>query len=106
MLFLVKSYRRQSYGQTQTRKSDSGRTGNFTGYLAAWAVHGAAGNDRPQQKTHAGLHFLLKDLLNRAFDGSASALVTHLLQQTKPDSDELDDIRKTIAEFPRKKGGA
>ena len=56
-----------------------------------------------QNKTQSRM---LKDLLNRAFDGSASALVTHLLQQTKPDSDELDDIRKTIAEFPRKKGGA
>ena len=49
---------------------------------------------------------LLKDLLNRAFDGSASALVTHLLRQTKPDNDELEDIRKTIAEFQQKKGGA
>ena len=49
---------------------------------------------------------LVRELLNRAFDGSASALVTHLLEQTKPDSDELDDIRKTIAKFHRKKGGA
>ena len=49
---------------------------------------------------------LLKDLLSRAFDGSASALVTHLLQQTRPDNDELEDIRKAIAEFSRKKGGA
>ncbi len=56
-----------------------------------------------QNKTQSRL---LRELLNRAFDGSASALVTHLLQQTRPDSDELDDIRKTIAEFPRKKGGA
>ena len=49
---------------------------------------------------------LLTDLLDRAFDGSASALVTHLLQDARPDSDELDDIRQAIAEFPRKKGGA
>ena len=48
---------------------------------------------------------LVRELLNRAFDGSASALVTHLLEQTKPDSDELDDIRKTIAKFHRKKVG-
>ncbi len=49
---------------------------------------------------------IVKDLLNRVFDGSASALVTHLLAQAKPDSEELDEIRKTISEFARKKGGA
>ena len=49
---------------------------------------------------------IVKDLLGRVFDGSASALVTHLLEQVKPDSEELDEIRKTISEFARKKGGA
>jgi predicted transcriptional regulator len=49
---------------------------------------------------------LVKDLLGRIFDGSASALVTHLLEHAKPDSKELEEIRKTIAEFARKKGGA
>jgi predicted transcriptional regulator len=49
---------------------------------------------------------LVKDLLGRVFDGSASALVTHLLEQAKPDSEELDEIRKTISEFARKKKGA
>ncbi len=48
---------------------------------------------------------IVKDLLNRVFDGSASALVTHLLAEAKPDSDELEEIRKTISEFARKKGG-
>lgn len=48
---------------------------------------------------------LLSDLLNRAFDGSASALVAHLLQKAEPDSEELDEIHKTITEFTRKKGG-
>ncbi len=48
---------------------------------------------------------LLSDLLNRAFDGSASALVAHLLEQTDPDSEELDEIHKTISEFTQKKGG-
>jgi BlaI family penicillinase repressor len=49
---------------------------------------------------------ILRDLVSRVFDGSASALVTHLLEQTKPDSEELDEIRKTISEFARKNGGA
>jgi BlaI family penicillinase repressor len=48
---------------------------------------------------------LLSDLLNRAFGGSASALVAHLLQQAEPDSEELDEIHKTISEFTQKKGG-
>ena len=48
---------------------------------------------------------IVQDLLSRVFDGSASALVTHLLEQAKPDSEELDEIRKTISEFARKKGG-
>ena len=49
---------------------------------------------------------IVQDLLSRVFDGSASALVTHLLEQAKPDSEELDEIRKTISEFARKKGDA
>jgi BlaI family penicillinase repressor len=49
---------------------------------------------------------IVRDLLGRVFDGSASALVTHLLEQAKPDSEELDEMRRTISEFARKKGGA
>lgn len=49
---------------------------------------------------------MVKDLLNRAFDGSASALVAHLLQQGKPSDKELDEIRKIISESSRKKGGS
>jgi BlaI family penicillinase repressor len=49
---------------------------------------------------------MLSDLLNRAFDGSANALVAHLLQQTEPNSEELDEIHKTITKFTRRKGGA
>ncbi len=45
---------------------------------------------------------MLGDLLSRAFDGSASALVTHLLRQAKPNSEELEEIHKTITEFTRK----
>jgi BlaI family penicillinase repressor len=49
---------------------------------------------------------MLSDLLNRAFDGSASALVIHLLQQAKPDSEELDEIHRTITEFAQKRENA
>ena len=56
-----------------------------------------------QKKTQSRM---LRDLLNRAFDGSASALVTHLLQQAKPDQAELDEIQQSIQSFERKRGGA
>ena len=49
---------------------------------------------------------MLSDLLNRAFDGSANALVSHLLEQAEPNSEELDEIHKTITRFTRKKGDA
>jgi predicted transcriptional regulator len=49
---------------------------------------------------------IVRDLVSRVFDGSASALVTHLLEQAQPDRAELDEIRKTIAEFARRNGGA
>jgi len=47
---------------------------------------------------------MLRDMLGRVFDGSASGLVTHLLEQAEPDPEELDEIRKTIADFERTKG--
>ena len=56
-----------------------------------------------QKKTQSRM---LRDLLNRAFDGSASALVTHLLQQAKPDQAELDEIQQSIQRFEQKRGGA
>ena len=49
---------------------------------------------------------MLGDLLNRAFDGSASALVAHLLRETELSIEEMDEIRQAIAEFGKKKGGA
>lgn len=42
---------------------------------------------------------ILSDVLGRVFDGSAHALVAQLLAQSRPDTRELDEIRKTIAEF-------
>jgi predicted transcriptional regulator len=49
---------------------------------------------------------IVRDLLRRVFDGSASAVVMHLLEEAMPDSKELDEIRKTISKFAQKKGGA
>ena len=48
---------------------------------------------------------MVADLLRRAFEGSASAMVAHLLEQTKLSEDELDEIRKTIAAYRQEQGG-
>jgi len=47
---------------------------------------------------------IVSDLLGRVFDGSASTLVLHLLKQSKTDPQEIEEIRKAIAEFEQKKG--
>ncbi len=47
---------------------------------------------------------MLNDLLGRAFEGSASALVAQLLDQANPTKDELDEIRKTIADYRKQQG--
>lgn len=53
---------------------------------------------KPREKT---LGHMVQDLLSRAFEGSASSLVAHVLNQSTPDSDELEKIRKAIEEFQR-----
>ena len=89
----------------------------YAAYLLAFAVMAEKGLLSAEPKGRAFLYSakisqawtqseIVRDLLSRVFDGSASALVTHLLEQAKPDSEELHEIRKTIAEFARKKGGA
>lgn len=47
----------------------------------------------PQKKTLSGL---ASDLVDRAFEGSASALVSHFLEQKKLSRSELDAIRELI----------
>ena len=51
-----------------------------------------------QEKT---LGKMLGDLLSRAFDGSSSALVQHLLQYSAPDDDELAAIREAIESYEK-----
>jgi BlaI family transcriptional regulator, penicillinase repressor len=42
---------------------------------------------------------MLGDLLGRAFEGSASLLVAHLLEEASPDAEELAIIRRILAEY-------
>jgi predicted transcriptional regulator len=53
----------------------------------------------PREQT---LGQMLGDLVNRAFDGSASALVAQLLSHTS--GQELEEIRQTIETFRKQKG--
>jgi predicted transcriptional regulator len=45
------------------------------------------------------LRSMLGETLRRAFDGSASLLVAHLLDQSSPSSEELDAIRSLLDEY-------
>jgi BlaI family penicillinase repressor len=52
------------------------------------------------------LRQMVGDLVGRVFEGSANALVAHLLEQASPSTQELDAIRQTIAAYKEKKGEA
>lgn len=52
----------------------------------------------PREKTLGGM---VNDLLGRAFEGSASALVAHLLDESKPSAAELEEIRRLIDAYER-----
>src|SRR5262245_41715646 len=57
-------------------------------------------------KTNRGrtLRRMVGDLLGRAFEGSTSQLVAHLLDQTKPSPEELEEIRRAIEEYQQQRG--
>jgi BlaI family transcriptional regulator, penicillinase repressor len=50
----------------------------------------------------ATLGEMINDFLSRAFDGSAKALVTQLLDQSSPDEAELKEIKKVIDQYVEK----
>lgn len=45
---------------------------------------------------------MVKDLLGRAFDGSASSLITHVLDQSAPDEAELKEIQRLLNHYKGK----
>ncbi len=47
---------------------------------------------------------MVGDLLGRAFEGSASALVARLLDQDSPSPEELEEIRKTLQQYRQEQG--
>jgi BlaI family penicillinase repressor len=52
----------------------------------------------PRERT---LGRIMKDLLGRAFAGSASALVAHLLDESNPTPEELAEIRRTVDAYKK-----
>ena len=56
----------------------------------------------PVMKKDAALGRMVTDLCRRAFEGSASTLVTRLLDSTNPSGDELKAIRDAIREYEKK----
>lgn len=48
---------------------------------------------------------MVGDLWQRAFEGSASALVVQLLEEADPTAEELDQIRTAIEAYRPKQGG-
>lgn len=55
----------------------------------------------PREQT---LRSMLGETLNRAYSGSASLLVAHLLDQSEPSAHELDHIRTLLDEYERRAG--
>ena len=49
------------------------------------------------------LQQLVGDLLGRAFEGSTVDLVAHLLDQSQPSTDELNEIRRAIEKYKRER---
>lgn len=50
----------------------------------------------PRFRRSKTLNTLVGDVLSRAFEGSTSSLVAHLLDESGPSSEELKEIRRTI----------
>jgi predicted transcriptional regulator len=60
---------------------------------------------RPRTNRGRTLQRMVGDLLGRAFEGQASQLVAHLLDQSKPTSEELNEIRRAIEAYQKERGG-
>jgi predicted transcriptional regulator len=64
--------------------------------LVRRVLQGRAFLYEPAEPREQTLGSLLGETLGRAFDGSASLLVAHLLEQSGPSAEELDRIRSLL----------
>ena len=67
--------------------------------------HGRAFIYSPAADQSKTLGKMVGDILSRAFDGSSSLLVSHLLEQAGPSDDELASIRSAIKEYEKDRKG-
>jgi BlaI family penicillinase repressor len=67
--------------------------------LLAREPQGRAFVYRPTVEREQTLQQMVGDLLGRAFAGSTSQLVAHLLDQSKPTGKELAEIRQAIEQY-------
>jgi BlaI family transcriptional regulator, penicillinase repressor len=68
--------------------------------------HGRAFLYEPVSPREHTLQSLLGETLKRVYDGSASLLVAHLLDQSHPSSDELDQIRGLLNDYENRRPNA
>lgn len=59
---------------------------------------------KPRTDRGQTLRRLVGDLVGRAFEGSTSQLVAHLLDQTRPTAAELEEIRRAIEQYQQQRG--
>jgi predicted transcriptional regulator len=48
---------------------------------------------------------MLSSLINQMFQGKTSSLVNHLIKESEIDADELEELKKIIAQAESEKGG-
>ena len=58
---------------------------------------------KPRTDRGRTLRRMVGDLLGRAFEGSTSQLVAHLLDQTRPSPAELEEIRRAIEQYQQQR---
>lgn len=63
---------------------------------------GRAFRYRPKVARQHTLGNLVGDIWQRAFEGSATTLVAHLLEQAQPSSAELQAIRETLRQYEQR----
>jgi BlaI family penicillinase repressor len=65
---------------------------------------GRAFRYRPRVGRRPTLGNLVGDIWQRAFEGSATTLVAHLLEQAQPTAEELKAIREALKQYEQREG--
>ena len=67
--------------------------------LVARQQQGRAHVYRALHRQETTLGGMVKDLLGRAFDGSAASLINHVLDQSEPSAEEIDQIQQLLDQY-------